>query len=289
MESTSLISVLCLSMNHGDFIEHSFNSLVSQTYQDFEILYVDNNSADDSFEKGYKILETSGLPFKAFKREKNYGTSENLNYLISFANGTYLAPLSADDWWHKDNLKIKASYLKKNAHVGLLHGYGFIHNYDQNKIFPEEIISKRSGWVLKYILKRNFINSIGVILKTDCVKNVGGYDNLSVLEDWDMYIRISEKYQIGYLDIPLVYYGKWSNNISNNRPYMNEGYRYIFKKFSHYPEINLARRFYELEEIYAKANLKADYKNLFLLISNFTFTRLHVRQVIKCFLRATFA
>ena len=79
MSSTPLVSVVCITMNHAAYVERSFTSMIHQTFKDFEILYVDNNSRDKSFEIADKIFRESGLPYRGFKRDKNFGASENVN------------------------------------------------------------------------------------------------------------------------------------------------------------------------------------------------------------------
>ena len=93
-----MVSVFLLSWNHEKYIEQAVRSILSQTYKEIEIVFVDNNSSDNSFNIAVQIFETAGISFKAFKREKDYNIAANLNYLLSNSDGQYICILSADDW-----------------------------------------------------------------------------------------------------------------------------------------------------------------------------------------------
>lgn len=281
MSNQPLVSVICLSMNHEAFIERSFHSVVQQTYPNLEIFYVDNHSSDGSFEKGYEILVQSGRVFKAVKRTRSYGTSENFNFFLGQVKGKYVSILSADDWWEGDNLSRKIAYFEQHAQYGMLHGAGFLYYHDTGKIAVEKVDSTRSGWVFKDVVKRNFINTIGVIIKKEVLDDVGFFDEESALEDWDMWIRIAEKYQVGFFEVPLVYYGRHGSNVSKNKVFMDAGYQYIFSKYRHLPEIKAARDYYEMVEIYRLAATKSPLKAVYLLLTKFRFSTVHFKQLIK--------
>lgn len=283
MSDLRLVSVICLSMNHEKYIEKSFRSVIHQTYAAIEILYVDNNSSDATFQIGENLLKNSGLSFKAYKRNRSYGISENINFLLKQATGKYITIHSADDWWDLRNLEEKIKFYETHPQYGFVHGSGYLYFYDTLKTETEPVTNSKSGWLLTDILKRNFINSIGLIIKKEAINNVGLFDENSPLEDWDMWIRIAEKYEIGFFNKPLVYYGKnTGSNISENKNYMNKGLDYSFKKYSHYQEIKEAESYYKLLNLYDAATDNPSLKNLMQLFRNYQFTFLHFKQIVKC-------
>lgn len=276
-----LVSILCLSMNHQDYIEKSVSSVIRQTYPNLEIIYVDNFSIDASFEKADALFQASGLPYKGFKREKSYGISANLNFLLSHARGKYISALSADDWLAPSNIEEKVAYYEKNQQYGFLHGAGYIYDHDTGEIKLEKILNGKSGWMLKEVIRRNFVNTIGVMLRRDVLEDVGPFDEKSNLEDWDMWIRIAERYPIGFFAKPLAYYGKSAYNVSDNKAYMKEGYEYIFNKYSHYKEIAVARDYYKMVDVYESTTLRPSLHSFRQLIKHFRFSSLHLKQMFK--------
>jgi glycosyltransferase involved in cell wall biosynthesis len=283
MDQKPLVSILFLSMNHEKLIVNSLQSVIQQTYSHIEILYADNNSSDQSFEAATSILQNAGIPYKAFKRKQNYGISQNLNFLLNQASGKYIAPLSADDWWELNNLEEKTRYLQKHPHYGMVHGPGYLYYYETGKKEFEKPLSTKSGWLLKDVIKRNFINSIGVLIRKEVFDNVGMFDADSPLEDWEMWIRVAEKYEIGYFNKPLVYYGKIpGKNISDNTEFMNRGYAYIYEKYGHYKEVNEAKNYYRMNELYGNAADNPSFNQLTILVRNWQFTIRHFKEVFKC-------
>lgn len=281
-----LVSVLCLSMNHENFIEKSCLSLIDQTFKNFEIIYVDNNSTDRTFEIANKIFLNSGLPYTGYKREKSYGVSANLNFMIKKAKGKYIAILSGDDFWELDNLKEKIIFFEKNQHYGMIYSSGYKYFHDTGA--TTEIPSKgfKDGWVFKELLKDNFVNGIGVVMKKAVLEEVGLYDERSLVEDWDLWIRIAEKYQIGYLNKRLIYYGKISSeSLSKNNDYLDRGRDYIFNKYAQHEEIGIAKKKFRLLRIYQIADENPSFKNLILLLKNSEFSFAYLKQVAKCVVR----
>lgn len=276
-----LVSILCLSMNHEKYIEKSVTAVINQTYPNIEIIYVDNFSADSTFEKGDAIFRASGRPYQGFKREKGYGISSNINFMLQKARGKYISTLSADDWWDVTNIEEKIAHFEKHPQFGMLHGAGYICYYNTGTIVKEAILNNKSGWLLKEVLRRNFVNTNGAIIRKDVLDDVGPYDEQSNLEDWDMWIRIAEKYPIGFFEKPLTYYGKQSENVSDNKKYMKEGTDYILNKYNHYKEIAAARDYYHMVDVYEVAMKNPRIRSLLLLVKHFRFSLLHIKQIAR--------
>lgn len=285
MNTKPLLSVICVSMNHEPFIERSFLSLINQTFRDFEILYIDNNSSDKSFDIADQIFKNSGLAYQHFRREKNYLLSPNLNLLLQQATGEYVAFLSGDDFLELTNFEEKMNYYLANPQFGMLYGGGYKYYYDTGKTVLMDNALWKSGWIFKDLLSLNFINSIGVIIKKSTFDDIGFFDENSKLEDWDMWLRIAQKYPIGLLEKPLVYYGRSTGtNTSANTPYMDEGVAYIFNKYAQYKDINKAKRRYMLFRVYEVASEKPTIKNFKFIVKNCQFNIVYFKQVLKFFL-----
>lgn len=282
-----MVSVMCLTMNHAPFTKNSFSRLVNQTFRDFEILYLDNNSHDDSFAIADKILSESGLPYKSFRRTESHGIAHNLNLLLSQAQGKYIAALCGDDFWELNNLEERVNFFEAHPEYGMIYGSGHKYYYDVQKAVLMDGSEWKSGWVLKDLLSGNFINAVGYVIRKSVLDEVGAFDEHSLLEDWDLWIRIAEKYPIGFLDKPLVYYGqRTGNNTSSNTDYMDKGAEYIFKKYAQHREIRYARKKYWLYRVYERASDTPSFRNFKFILKHFQFNRVYFRQLFKFLLRA---
>jgi glycosyltransferase involved in cell wall biosynthesis len=282
MEERPLVSVVCVSWNHAAYIERSFRSVADQTLRDIEVLYVDNNSTDNSFEIGDAVFKQSGLPYKGFKQTTNRGLGANLNFLIQQSKGKYISVLSGDDFFDPKNLEEKVNFFEQHPEYGMVYGAGFYYYYSTGKTELLQNPKWKSGWLFKEILSGNFINAIGALISRKVLDDVGLFDEASLIEDWDMWIRISEKYPIGFIDKALVYYGKQTgSNLSANMDYMDRGAAYIFNKYAHHREINTAKKKYRLFRVYQYASAKPSMKNLGFILKNFQFNTVYFKQVFK--------
>ena len=89
----------------------------------------------------------------------------------------------------------------------MVYNNAWSYNYDTGKKSMPQKNRFKEGWVLKEILKKNFISSAGCMIQRRTLETVGLFDENSLLEDWDMWIRIAEKFPIGFIDKELAFYG----------------------------------------------------------------------------------
>ncbi len=283
MGQQPLVSILLLSMNHRAFIEKCINSLKCQSYTNIEIIYLDNASSDGTYELGLNQLEESQLNYRAFFNDVSQGISKNLNFLFGFSTGEYLMALSTDDWLTPDSIQEKVQYFLQNPAYGMIYSSCFLYNYDTQKI---SITVKKGrfkeGWLLKEVLTENFISTVGSMIKRSTFEKVGLFDENSPLEDWDMWIRIAEKFPIGLINKELAYYGvKNGTNITGNIDYMDKGFDYILKKYAHYKEIKATRELVNKVKTYHYANKAPSVKSLRFILVNFKFTFFYIKQLGK--------
>lgn len=130
------ISVLMTSYNYGEYIEKAINSVINQSYSDWELIIVDDGSSDNSLE----IIESfchKDSRIKLFQHEdyQNKGLKESLLLGLEKSQGKWIAFLESDDFWDKDNLLKKMEVAKKYPQVGLI--------FNKVEIISDEIEDKR--------------------------------------------------------------------------------------------------------------------------------------------------
>lgn len=283
MSENPLVSVLLLSMNHELFIERCIKSLKHQTYRNIEIIYLDNASSDNTFEVGKRALEQSGISYKIFSNKESNGISKNVNFLYQHSSGEFIAPLSTDDWLTPDSIEEKIKYCRRHPEYGMIYNSCYFFNYAtrQTGICAKKYKFKE-GWVLSDLLKEYFISTTGYLIKRSTIEVVGNFDENSLLEDWDMCIRIAEKFPIGLVNKELAYYGiKGGVNISGNYQYMLDGFDYIATKYAHYPEIQETKKLIAQEKTYQYATNQPSFKTLFFILKNYKFNFFYFKQTLK--------
>jgi glycosyltransferase involved in cell wall biosynthesis len=230
MNSNQLISIIIPVYNHEKFIRSTIESVISQTYNNWELLVVDDCSTDSSW-KIIQEYEKKDSRIKAFKNEENKGLTYNWKFLIDNAKGEFLAFLEGDDFFYKENIKEKMEVFDKYPDLGMVYcnfsvidekGNIIINNYNnfQNiRVYKNELIKPSEYLSSKYHL----INSYGQIMVRKNVCNKVGYprtlddtEKVFLPSDWDFNFRISTQNKIFFINKILFAYRKHLNNCSHD-------------------------------------------------------------------------
>ncbi|HUS02239.1 MAG TPA: glycosyltransferase family A protein [Chitinophagaceae bacterium] len=285
-----MVSVLVLSWNHEKFIEQCLRSVINQTYKNIEIIFLDNNSADDTFLIAESILQQSGINYRAYKTNENFSIPRNFNFLFSKCHGEYICILSGDDWLHIRNIEQKLKAFADGAAVGMVDsiGYRYYDEIDVYELIPLPAFVKKEDTVAE-LLKRNFISGIGCIIRTDVIKAVGGWDETLLIDDSDMWIKIAMKYEIKVLEGPLFFYRQHVNGISKNADFMYEGKMQLYHKYAHlnnHKEITLKniKENYLSNKVRTGSSLSLAWK----IIKNFKPNKFYTKLLIKSLLPVSF-
>jgi len=245
-------SVLVLTWNHERYISQAIESILAQTWKDVEVILLDNCSSDDTLRIAKKILSESGIKYSIIERSAPCGIAENFNYLYTQSTGDYIFPLSGDDWYHPDMISTKIGYLKLNADVGVLSSGGWIYYDDVDQYEEMDVTNYLRGHIYKEVLqKAGAFNFVGLCYRRSVLEDVGLWDGNLLIEDLDMFIRISLKYKIDYLEEPLVFYRKNKNSASANVSYMIKGWEQYYDKYKAVSWVNMRHWLADRYRIYA--------------------------------------
>jgi glycosyltransferase involved in cell wall biosynthesis len=211
--SHPLVSVIIPAYNAEHFLPSTLVSAQQQTYNNFEIVVVNDGSTDATS----LILEETAKKDERvrFINQPHAGVAAARNRAIMEARGTYIAPLDADDAWHPDNLTLQIAALQRaGATTAVSYAWfvvidefgGLINLGPPNKLSQ----SKR---VLAAQIKSNFIgNASSTVMRRDAVEAAGGYDrtlrdrNGQGCEDQGLYIALAEKWDFTIVPQYLVAY-----------------------------------------------------------------------------------
>jgi glycosyltransferase involved in cell wall biosynthesis len=206
------ISVIIPTYNRDRFLKDAIDSVLKQTYKDFELLVVDDGSTDNT----KKIVESFNFPIKYIFQEHR-GVSAARNQGIASASCEYLAFLDSDDLWVKDKLERQMNFLKRDNKY-LICYTDEIWSYNGKRIYPKAKHQKYSGWIFEKTLHLCIISPSSVVIHKNVFYDVGIFDeDLPACEDYDMWLRISIKCPIFFLKEPLIIKrGGHSDQLSQN-------------------------------------------------------------------------
>ncbi len=195
-----MISVIIPTYNRADFVLEAIESVLNQTYQNFELIVVDDGSTDETEEKVQK-----SFPNKlSFIKQPNQGVSSARNTGIQSSNGDWIAFLDSDDYWLPKKLDIQTMFLQKNQSALICQTEEIWIRKDK-RVNQKKIHKKHSGLIFEYCLPLCIVSSSSVIIKRELLDRVGGFDtNLPACEDYDLWLRIAKDHPIYFIDEPLI-------------------------------------------------------------------------------------
>ena len=192
------VSVIIPTYNRAHLVGQAIRSVLNQTFQDFELIIVDDGSSDDT----EAVVKQFNDPRIRYIYQENKGISGARNTGIRSARGRYIAFLDSDDLWLPDLLQLEVPILDANPDVGLVYAKAQAIDKEGN---PMSQISgapeKYPGETLKSILYGDFVSTITALVRRACFDSVGLFDeSLKGRVDWDMWVRIARYYRFAYID-----------------------------------------------------------------------------------------
>jgi len=187
----NLVSILLPVYNGERFLQLAIQSVLSQTYTNFELLIYNDGSTDSSLQI---IKSFNDYRIKYFSFNGNKGIVHGLNFLLKKAEGEFIARIDADDIWYKDKLKKQlAATNEKNENVFIACFARLID--DKGGPFPTKF-KQYSDFndIKKYLPNSNFIIHSSVLISKDLFEKTGGYrDKYLYAEDYDLWLRMLKK------------------------------------------------------------------------------------------------
>jgi glycosyltransferase involved in cell wall biosynthesis len=198
------VSVIIPTYNRASLLERSIRSVLSQTFQNYEIIVVDDASVDNTDE----VVSTFGDPrIRYLKHETNRGGSAARNTGIKAAKGKFIAFQDSDDEWLPDKLEKQVKILVHSPPiVGVVYtGFWRIQG-DRKEYIPGPEIQVKEGNIYRELLRENFVTTQAVLVKKACLAKVGQFDEtLPRLQDWELFLRIAKHFEFRYVPEPLVH------------------------------------------------------------------------------------
>ena len=213
------VSILLTCYNHLRYLPAAYQSIVDQTFDDYEILALDDGSTDGTREW---LREREGAKLRCIFNEKNLGTYATLNVGLREAKGDYIAVFNDDDLWAPRKLEAQLELFKSNERLGLVHTSGWFIDADGNRhpdpkpigfYFPH----LESGDVLARLIDHNQIITSSVLVNREAFGTCGDFDpDFYGCGDWQMWVRIARRFEIGLVDEPLTFYRVHGSNAAFN-------------------------------------------------------------------------
>ena len=265
MSSEKKVSIVINCLNGEKYLKQCLESIVNQKYQNFEIIFWDNNSQDKSKEI---LNEYNDLRIKYYFSNKTEKLYIARNKAIKKTDGELIAFLDCDDWWNSDFLSARKEifkdmdfdYFYSNTYLYLNKKKNFLAN--RKKKLP-------SGYIHHDLCKDYFIIISGLIVRRSIFLEIGYFnENYEIIGDFDFVMRIAEKFKAHYCNKFLLNYRVHENNFSKkNRKMFFEEFKNWYNRISNNPIfINYLQNFKNRLNYLEISYLIENHKNFNLLV-----------------------
>ena len=238
MVETPTVSVVIATYNRARFLPETVESVFRQSFQDYELIVVDDGSSDDT----RKVLERYGSRVRSFYQE-NRGPSAARNLGVRHARAPWISIQDSDDLCAPNHLETLYGYARDHGDHGLIFANGaYLAGKEHNRktIIPPKKSRRlaRDGVRLVDLFEKSIVRLQASLVSKKCYDEVGGHDeSLRISMDLDLTFRIFMRYPVAYLEEVVFYYRKHEGNIGRNQELrLLENIRVIEKLIRDFPE-----------------------------------------------------
>ena len=213
-KKSPLVSVIVNCFNGERYLKQCIKSIINQTYQNWELIFWDNCSTDDSL----KIIKSfKDKRIKIFKSKIFNNLYKARNLAINQCRGKYICFLDVDDMWLKKKLELQVKEMSKDSTVNFLYtNYYIFLNYKKKKYLK---FSKKlnSGLITQKLLNSYDIGILTIMVKRDIIKGLKFNNSYNVIGDFDCFINLSLNIKVKAIQEPLAIYRLHSDNFSSKK------------------------------------------------------------------------
>jgi glycosyltransferase involved in cell wall biosynthesis len=192
------VSVIIPTYNRRDFVREAIASVLAQTYQDFELIVVDDGSHDDT----HAVVQE--FPGVRYIFRENRGVSAARNHGVAVSQGKLLAFLDSDDFWQPRKLESQINFFAQHSEARVCQTEE-IWLRNGVRINPHHRHRKPSGDIFARSLQLCLVSPSAVMLRRELFEAIGGFDeSLPACEDYDLWLRIAATEPVHLLESPLV-------------------------------------------------------------------------------------
>jgi glycosyltransferase involved in cell wall biosynthesis len=218
-----LVSVLMPAYNHERYVRQAIESVWNQTFQDIELLVIDDGSSDATFAILKGLTSTSAIPMHVDTQE-NQGVAATLNRLIELAQGEWVSFLASDDFYELNFLERNLSEARRVGRTDIV-----VHS-DAYLVEPSGALSGRINEIAETIPLQGdafemAISGCGdvvpstIFVRLELLRDIGGFDSSMVAEDLDLKLRLARRATFHYIDEPL-FYSRHTPGSLGKRPWL---------------------------------------------------------------------
>ncbi len=225
-----LVSIILPTYNRERVLQKAVESILLQTFQNFELIIVDDGSTDNTEKMIRQTFEDGRIKFHRYL--PNQGATHARNVGINHAVGQFIAFQDSDDVWTPDKLMKQVTVIQSAPDdIGAVYTAYYRDENGKMTYMPAEKTGRSIASKAVSRLFYLFVATPTVLLKKECLENVGSFDeSLPRLQEWELWIRLSEHCGFQYIDEPLVVSRYQPDSITANQPALVRAFESILAK-----------------------------------------------------------
>lgn len=212
---SKLVSIILNCYNGSSFLKEALTSIKNQTYKNWEVIFWDNQSSDNSKD----ILKSfRNKKFRYFLSKKHTSLYAARNLAIRKAKGKYISFLDCDDTWEKNKLERQLK-LFEDKRVAVVYGNSWLKNEKSKKYKKFINYRMKEGYIYNELLQNYNVGILTAVIKKDFLpKKIEIFNSkYNIIGDFDLFIKISKKYKFRVIQDPVATYRIHENNLSTVR------------------------------------------------------------------------
>lgn len=223
--SFPMVTVYVTNRNYGKYVDECLESVYNQSFQDFELIIVDDGSTDNpnSYLEKYRHSKNTSVIFN-----RQQGLNASSNQALRLAKGKYIVRVDADDKIHRDMLKLLVDKMESDDRISL--------------VFPDYFLIDEAGCVFAEERRHNFdhvslydqpAHGACTLIRTDTLIEINGYsEDFSCQDGFELWIRVIEHGKVANIGVPLFFYRQHEASLSKNKKKLLETRAEIIRRFS---------------------------------------------------------
>lgn len=238
----TLVSIIIPCYNHERFVQDSIQSIIDQSYENIELIIIDDGSKDASVEKIQELVPVCEKRFTRFefRHRLNKGLCATLNEALEWSQGEYFSSLASDDMILKDKIKLQTNFLNQNENCVAV--FGGISVIDNNSNFVKNRVKKEKKYSFNQILlSKHHLPASTQLIRSKALKKIGGYDVNVKVEDWYMWLLLAQEGTLCYLPIIFAKYRLHDNNTHMQTTLMYDSRMLILNRYRDHILFNKAK------------------------------------------------
>ena len=222
------MSILTTNYNGEKYIDDAINSVLTQSYTNWEHIIIENGSTDESINE---LMKFNDCRIRILRLQNNIGRTNALIMAVNEAKGEYISILDIDDTYEMTKIEEQVQYLNENKNVSLLAtSYNLI---DKSKNHIDKIIIYNNQYIFPNIF--SYLNPIAhssVMYKKINYEEVNGYDDILIFaQDFDLWVKLSQIGAIKFIEKPLTNIRLTVTSMSNDKSQERLRYNEVTKLF----------------------------------------------------------